>query len=361
MKASEIVLTLAQNLPKHTNYFTTQISVSSLTYSGGVVTATTAAAHGLAVGDGVNIQGAKPPITISSLTRSGAVGTLVTATPHDFTYGVSTAAEITGATEAEFNGTFNLLSVPDRYTATFTMADAGATTATGAPLLLNGASALNQFNGAYAVASVPDTTTFTYAVTASLPATAYGTIVAHTNARITGVVSSDVIVDAYTKQLQDDIWAFVVLGDVTASKSRYTEGDAVADTQHVEQYQQRIIQPVTIYVVVPSSLENAARGARDLCEDLFLPLCRSMLFKQFSSGTSLPQRGPIHFVSHGFGFYRRAYYIHGYEFQQVVELSEQDTVGAPTDVAFRDITLQEGLDIGTGVEKLTAAIDLDGG
>jgi len=360
MKAADVVQQLALRLPQHTDKFTTNVSVTSLTQSGGVATAETSTAHGLTVGAQVNIAGAKVPLVISSLARSGTVGTLVTSTPHDLSEGYSTTVETTGATEVEFNGTFTLRTVPDRYTVTFTMADAGATTATGSPLLLGATNYLNQYNGLHEVASVPDTTHFTFTVPATVGSPAYGTIAARTLPRVSAVVSEEVVLDAYTKQGPDKLWAFVVLGDVTANRSRQTETDAVQDTQRGQYYRAQLIQPMSVYVIVPSALENAARSARDLCEELLQPITQSILFKRFSTYLTVNQRGPLQFVGHGFAAYSRAYYMHAYEFQQLADLTFEDTVGYDDDVAFRDIGLSLTPQQGNQVEVLTASINLDG-
>jgi hypothetical protein len=79
--------------------------------------------HGLEVGQAFAVVGSDVPIAISSLTRSGAVGTLVTATKHDLTSAIAETIRITGATEDEFNGTFNILDITNRKTITFTILD----------------------------------------------------------------------------------------------------------------------------------------------------------------------------------------------------------------------------------------------
>ena len=165
--------------------------------------------------------------------------------------------------------------------------------------------------------------------------------------------------DAYTKQAPDNYWAFVVLGDVVASNSRQTNTDAVSDIQRTEHFRQQLIQSVTVFVVVPSALENAARSARDACEALFRPLSRSLTFTRFDSGLAVATKGALQFVRHGFSAYHRAWYMHAYEFQQLADLTFDDTVGYDTDVAFRDITLQMKVQQGNRVEVMTANINLD--
>lgn len=358
MQSADIVSQLAFALPQFTDKFTTNFSITSLTRIGTTVTATTSAAHGLDVGNQVNVLGAQTPLSIATLTRAGAIGTLVTDNPHDMTENFSTEVEITDAVEAEFNGTFVLLTVPNRKTITFTMADAGPTTGTGSPLLLNGSSALQGYNGLKNVTATPTGTTFQYEITDSTLFTpASGTILARTEPRISASISEERLLDVYTRQPAADLWAFVVLEDVFASKNRNIESDATDNIQRGDQYRQQIIQPFTVYIFIPTKAQIAGREARDDAEDLFRSVCRSLLFKPFASGLFAGAQGPVQFVNHGFIHYNSAFYVHGYNFQQVVDITFKDTVGYDLDVAFRDIILNTG--VSTGTEIMTANIDLD--
>lgn len=361
MKAVDIVAQLAAKLPKLSDKFTTNISVTSLTNVGVTATADTATAHGLVIGDSVNITGAESPITINSLTRAGVVGTLVTATPHDLTEETSGTVDISGAVEAEFSGIFTILTVIDRNTVTFTMTDAGAVVATGTPQLLNGFSIYQGYNGLFAVASAPTTTQFTYTLITTPPlTTATGTIIARTAPRISSGISQDRCLEAYTTQAGDNLWAYVILGDVVASKSRKIDSDAVANLQTGEDYRQQLIQPFMVMVVIPTVTEIAGRVARDLAEDLFPPICKSLLLSKFDSGLRVGSQNPVAFVDHGFAAYNTAFYVHTYAFEQVADLTFDDTVGYPDNVAFRDIDTNIFLDPGTGENTIEANVNLDG-
>lgn len=358
MRSADVVAQLATVLPQLSDKFTTDFAITALTRSGTTVTATTAAAHGLGVGKQANVVGATTPLAVSSLTRVGAIGTLVTTNNHDMTEGYSTEVILEGSTEAEFNGTFVLLSVPNRKTVTFTMVDAGATAATGSPLLTNGSSALQSYNGLQDITAVPSTVQFQYEITDSTIFTpAGGAIVARTEPRISSAVSEELLIDAYTKQPQGGLWAFVVLGDVFASKNRNILSDATDNIQRGDHYRQQLIQPFSIMVFTPTAAQIGARAARDEAEDLLRPICRSVLFKPFDSGLYVGKQGPVQFVSHGFAHYNKAFYVHAYEFQQVVDIQFEDTVGYDVDVAFRDISVTMG--VSTGNEVMTAEINLD--
>ena len=360
MKASDIINQLAIVLPKFSDNFTSNINVTSLTRSGTTVTANTAAAHNRSVNEQVNIIGAQTPIVISTLTRLGTVGTLETSSDHDMTENFSATVEISGATEAEFNGTFNLINVKNRRKITFVMADAGPTTATGSPLLLNGSSIFKDYNGLYKITSTPTTTSFTYEITdATLYTPASGTIKAKSEPRISGAISVERIVQAYTKQPQSEYWAFVVMGDVAASKSRKIESDATDNQQRSNEFRQQIIQPFSIIVAIPVTSEIAARAARDESEDIFRDICRAVLFKKFDSQLFVGAQNPVQFVDHGFTAYNTAFYMHTYNFEATADITFDDTVGYDDDVAFRDIILNMTLDLGTEEDPVTANIDLD--
>ncbi len=357
MRASDIVNQLAVRLPALVDDFTDQFSVTSLTRVGTTVTATTAAAHGLTTGRQVNITGAQTPITISSLTRVGIVGTMVTAADHDITTGAGFNVQIDGATEAEFNGTFTLLSAPNRRTITFQMVDSGATTATGAPLLLNGSNPFQSYNGLRAVTATPTTTTFEFEVTDSTLFTpASGTIVAKTDPRITASVAFERIVDFYTKQEVDKAYLIVVLGDAIANKNRNIDTDATDNIQRGNYFNQKLIQGVSLFLLLPVSAQIAGRKARDRAEELLSPICQSILTAKFPSLVE-NSNNPLMLSSHGFQDYNGAVYVHQYTFEATLQLGPSDIFEPDDDVAFRDMDLTIGLDVGT--ETFNTLIDLD--
>lgn len=165
MKITDIVNQLKAVIPKYTNDFSTVLSVSSLTRSGSIVTATTTTPHGLdnykgifatyadliatyptantndfafvtATGTqwiyaasninawtdtGSNslsvkalITGAKTPILLTSLTQVNGYASAVCNTQHNLTK-ASTQVEILGADQALYNGNHNLVWTPPAY------------------------------------------------------------------------------------------------------------------------------------------------------------------------------------------------------------------------------------------------------
>ena len=60
---------------------------------------------------------------------------------------------------------------------------------------------------------------------------------------------------------------------------------------------------------------------------------------------------------HGFEAYNTAFYVHSYTFEATMQLGASDVYAPGDDVAFRDIGLTMGSDIGSGT--FNTDIDLD--
>lgn len=358
MKSFDVVQHLAKNLPRFCDDFTSNSDIVSLSLSTNTVTATTALDHGLTVGAQVNIQGAQTPITVSTINRVATIATVTTATDHDLTEVTGSKVELNGANEAEFNGTFDLLTVPNRRTFTMSVQDSGATTFTGTPILLNGFSIFQSYNGLYNVETTPTNTTFTYTLPHSglvSPVSSSG-IVAKQSPRISSAVDFEGLVAAYTAQPQDDAWLFAVLGDGAVSRSRANLNDSTDIIHNVQDFNQKIVQGLSLFVFMPSSAEISGNSARDKCEGLLSPILKSILGYQFPSylgETSFP----VVMVNHGMEFYNSAFYVHRYEFEATQTVTEQELFDPSDSVAFRDIVITSAM--GTGSENRQVNIDLD--
>lgn len=358
MRASDVVARLAVLLPQLTGSLTSNIPVRSLSRSGAKVTALCDEPHELRPGDPVNIAGSVVPIPIGALSRSGETGTLVTTTSHDLTEPIASMVEVSGAVEANFNGVFDVVSIPNRKKIIFSMGDSGATMATGSPVLLGGESALRDYNTLYAVLGVPGPAEFTFLHPETSLPDPVGEIVARVKPRIAAVVDVDRAADSYTRQGTGDLWLFVSLEDAVASKDRGTPSDAVAYHGRGSEYRQQVIQSFSAYLFVPVSESVSGGEGRDAAEEFFRPLCRSLLFSKFDSNLADGGQGTVQFVSHGTFRYDKAVYVHAFGFQQVVDLTFEDTVGHDLDVAFRDISLTLFPQLG-GALSITSTIDLD--
>ncbi len=357
MRTNDVVLQLYNSLPQLTNRFTSFVDVQSITAAGLVATAT-APGHGLQVGDAVTITDAIAPVFIDSMNRAGTIVSVVTSTDHDLTENFQTTVTIEGAIEPEFNGTFTLLTVPNRRTFTYRTADTGPIVATGEPVLLDGSA--YGYNGLHSVTAATSTT-FSYDLPGPVGGGARGNnIRATTEYRITGAVNLDRAIAAYTAQQIDDWWLFVILGDVVASKDRYIENDAVATQLGNTEWKQQVTQSFTAAVFAPSVNSVSARPQRDEMEDLAPLLFQSLLGVKFDTGFANSEYYSTVFVSHGSRDYNTSVYVHQFNFQLLAEITSDDTAIEPFNVAFRDIDLSLATSLMTAdSERLTADINLD--
>jgi hypothetical protein len=366
VRAEDVVRELANRLPQRSGAFTTNVEIRAVTRAGTTMTAECEEEHGLEAGSAVAIVGAVTPLAVSALTRLGAVGTVETTNPHDLTAAVATTIELVGAVEPSFVGTFQVLRVVNRRTIEFSMADAGPLVATGTIELRGAASALQSYNGTYGVLDAPTPTSFRFTHPKVGLANPVGEMQARARPRISSGVSPDRVAQAYTEQKLNDLWLFAVLADVEASKSRLIKADAVDNLTASTEFRQQLAQNFALYLYIPTSEQLTARAARDLSEELFRPICQSILFAQLDSLLYVGRQGRVQFVGHGFHGYNSAVYVHSFAFQQVVDLTFEDSTGPDLDVAFRDIDLAmfpvlPVIPDGAGTEavSLDAHVDLD--
>ena len=336
MKASDIITQLHAELPKHTDLFSLTVGVSTMTFAAGTVTVGTATPHGLASTDTVVVKGALSPVTISTLTQTGGVATAITATDHNLTRGFpdgdDSTVNITGAADAEYNGDKKLLDVLNRKEFTYQVDSGAPASTTGAQLndIVNFG-----YNGFQPV-SVVDPSTFTYPIAATVNSPASGTIELFVKTQVSGAVNLDKTLLSYTKQTTK-MWGFVILDEFPSSKSRQTINDADQVVGPGTDPRQKIIQNFSVYIFVPSKDQIAARAARDQMEDVMIALFRSLLgFAPPSTLSECPEQG-ITFVNSSLAAYQESVYIHRFQFQNLVDITFDDTLQPEVDAAFRDI------------------------
>ncbi len=337
MKAFDIINQLFRVLPGQTGLFSTEVNLSSLTKTGPTVTAVSAAPHGLTTGEYVYIANAKRKTGIVSITRSGTIATVVTSDPHDLTEEFFETVEIIGANEAAFNGTFPLLTVPNRYTFTITVSASAPASATGTMFLLEPWRI--GFNG-WVQTTVVNATTFTYQSSGASNATAYGpSMVLRKRPRISGAVSIERAHATYTQMNDGQLWAFVVVGGVTASKSKYTLTDPIGSSTPTTAFRQHLMNDVYIYVFIPTTNSISGRAERDLMVDISKYLFKSILGKTYPSYFVDQPVANLNFKQHSQYEYRGAYYVHEFQFEGVTEITTNDIVEPEVTRAFRDLEL----------------------
>ena len=324
MKALDIINQLQIVLPQISNLFSTTITAVSITASGTTATVTTSSPHGFAVNRVVAISGAFAPIVITAITRVGTIATALTSTAHDLTDGFFDNVTLSGSNEAEFNGAFPFLNQDNRKTFTFTVADSGPTTGTGSPLLEDPGNPVG-YNGLITIVTVPTTTTFTYTLDQPLTEAATGTILIHSDLRVSGAATIDRALSLYTKQTGTDLWAFVVLDDASVSKDRTSRNDAVSSLGPGSDRRQQLIQNCTVYVFSKATNSLSGRSVRDTMVDVRKLLLKSIVGVKFESDLDSQNGSGLVYVGDGIEIYDIAIYVHGFNFQLLTDITNNDT------------------------------------
>lgn len=367
VKAATIVNQLINVIPTLTNLFTDNASITSLTRSGNIVTATTSTPHGLATGNSILINGAIAPVVVTQLTSSTeqddqgndiyiAHGLVDLNTPHDLTEGYQETILISGVDQSGYNGnSLPLLSVPNRYEFTYQLPSEQDSPATGDLILLWDGKERG-YNGLFQI-TVTSPTTFTYTIDQEPLSPALGTIVATYYYRISYSAVIERFVASYTAQLTNKYWMCVILDDKDASQDRFNDNDAIYAYAKGNGYRQILIQKFSVYISVPTPTQIAGQIARDSMEDIENFLFKSLLGVVFPSGFSnnIQQLGTVFYRSSPY-LYAEAYYIHRFEFQIINYIAQGDIYQDNNNVAFRDISI---INYNSPHELMTLGVNLD--
>lgn len=381
MKAIDIIMYLKARLPEFTDLFNDVFTISSLTRSGTIVTAVTSVAHNLANNDLVHISDALSPNPISSLRLATAsektqiieylkakgreyrtlfalnIVMAETSNNHDLTELYQDNVVISGATETDYNGTHRLLRVQNRENFSYAISGTPSTPATGSPILIENLDF--GYNGLYQITFI-DTTTFSYEITGTPGSPAVGTPKAKTNPRISGDISPERCVNAYTKKGTNKLWAYVVLETTVTSKDRNSLSDAIATRVPGYTYRLKQLHSFSIYIFIPATSTISGRSQRDLMEDVNVYLSKSIL------GAILPNefvdstQNMVVPSGHGLFNDSGSYIIHKFDYEVSYDITVDDIVNESDNVAFRDIKLKfRKYFEDDNVEIMSTQVDLD--
>jgi len=362
MIAEDIVKQLASTLPKVTGLFSDALDILSMGNVGAIVTVTTNTPHGLKSNQGVVVTGTAQRYSLVVLTQLLGIASAETTIDNDLTLGDPARPNIiiSGADQTEYNGSHALVGVANRRNFSFQVDSNAVSPATGALFLED--DFRSAFNG-LAVVTVVDTTTFTYSTGATGPtpenSSVNGTNAAiRTNARVARVVDVERAIASYTKQETGKAWAFVTLGDQVISRDRSIFTDAAQTLSKMDKVRVREIQPVEIYVFLPSTDEISGAIAKDLSSgEIKTAIYKSIFLFKAVSQLSDPVWSLITPVENGTFSYNNAYYIHRFLFEQMIDLVLSDGIDLDTDRAFRDIDFSTTNDFNEVI--WSATVDLD--
>lgn len=369
MRAEDIVAQLQRKLPLLTAEFSDEIAITSIVHAGTTATVTTAAPHGLVVGAAPTIFGARTPVAVASITHAANAkfAVVVTSEDHDLTlyrtFPAGNYVEVDGAVEADFEGVRKIVSVPNRRTVHVEVDPAAPASATGTIRLLGASNYFRSIRGRYAVTGIPaaDQFTITHDAASDL-GTLAGPAFLRTPARITAAISVEAAERSYSPEANGapaKPWLYVILGDSIPVRSRETPPEAASINKLSGGWSQYVVQPFSLLVGLPISAQPRGRQGRDLAADLLAPLCRALLGYEFPTGFSKPSpASSVVFAGEESGANTvGAWYAHRYDFEQLARIDLDDTVGNEEHVAFRDITLEIGNDLGDST--IDSEIDLD--
>ena len=358
MKAADIVKQLAKTLPLNTNEFSKLLAFSSMTNVGNLITVITTSPHKLITGAGIVVTGTSQKYPIDVLTRFGTIATCSTTVDNDLTSGDPARPNITlsGADQAGYNGAHKLLAVANRRNFTFEVDISTPTPGTGVIFLEDGFR--SAFNGRFII-TVLNPTTFNFTVSGTVADnTVGGTPSIKTSVRVAKSVTIERALEAYTSQLQGDMWAFVILDDTTQSKDRAILDDASRILTKSDRVRAREVQTVDIYVFIPTEDKLDGADAKDLARnEIKKAIYQSLFLFNVPSIFNDAVFSLLTPVSDGTFIYELAYYVHVFRFERVIDLVRSDGVELTTDVAFRDITFDAANEFGE--ITWSATVDLD--
>ena len=354
---SDIIKQLIAVLPSLTDKFSDKFAISSLTQSSGLVTATTTAPHGFVTGDFGNVSGAIAPINVTNLVRNGNIVSATTGEDHDLTLNFQETIEIVGAIETEYIGIHTLLDVPNRRTFSYSIDTTPPSPATGIIFLYDGAE--RGYNGRFEITRISDTV-FTYNISTDPLSPAQGDSVVDANFRISGGADILRLEDAYSKQLANESWLFVVRGAGFVTKNRQYDNDATYTPDAGVAYRQQFLKPFDVYWFTPTVDDIAGRVASDESEEIEKLLIKALCGVAFPFLFNEKDDYLMAATGERLFTYNTSYYIHEFSFEISGYINEQDIVEPAINVAFRNIELGvQGKVSEELTEPLTVDVDLD--
>jgi hypothetical protein len=332
MQAIDVVNKLKEIVGLYTDDFSDVSSLTSLTRSGSTITAVKTA-HGLTTGDYLTIRGAKEPIALTSISRVDNIGTVVSAIDHKLSdpslYSPAQRplyVELAGNDPSDYNGVFELLTVPDDTSFTFKITTTPTTPATTAGYLL--LEDQDGYNG-YKQITVIDVNSFSYPTTnTNLGSPAQGTLQISNSTRIAYSATPDRILDFYSENAEGILknWLFVVMGDQIVYKDGTVASDLSTAQEKNQSYWYTVQQNLEIYIVIPSKGSILGGAESDLARSYETALLRSIVNYAFPSPLTEEDYQPITYVGNETDDYIKAYYVHRFDFLAKGFVQTPDTI-----------------------------------
>lgn len=294
-----------------------------------------------------NIPSVNDEVIITGLTYNNAINSVTTNLPaltaiivcdgvHEYTEGFSTEVIISGANEAEWNDTFEIVSVPSRYEVQIKINTDISGSPTGSPVAqeIN----LPRYNSLFTVSAVSGAG-FSVPVINAPDGTLIGSpeYILLNNVNVSSDIDLERIMNAYTKQSIDKVWIFLIAGATLSSRSR--EGNTDFD-QSFKVGEDRIIhtqENLSVFAIFPTFTKVSAVQYQDMARNDLRQALLNLLVGYVPSSSLCSPSDMIYYVADGVETYNASYYIHRYDFAVNVDITQDDTYVADS-FAVRKIT-----------------------
>ena len=359
MKIADVVSQLALVLPNFTDLFADIQAISSITVTSNVATVTTTAAHGLATGQAISIAGVETRTPITSFVKSGLNFTYTTSLEHDLTFGWvdNENIELSGFTDNDWNASFKLKASDNRFDFTVQSTNADPVL-TGNEFLLEP----NRIDGINGLFPITVTGASAFTISGSFLDGTYTPIngKVFSNPRIAATIDIDRALAQYTKNNTNEFWIFVEPANVTVSKDRSAFSDATATIPSGTEIRTRMLDGFTVYIIAPTSAEIAAEKALDICRhDLMLPMMKTLYGVKLDTGVTNVADFKVTLEGHNVAAYEKAFLAYAYEFQFVIDLTDEDQFREGGTRAFRNIDYTQEVGGDDTENSTVSAVNLD--
>jgi len=324
----DIVTQLHKYLPRVTSLFSTIVTPESASIVAGSPQklSINIPGHRLKNGNQITVFGSliNNPITaVSQYTASDTTTNILrftVAAPHDITVGYTAFINLSGFADAGLNSQWTELYIPDRYH--FDIAYPTLPTLTGNEVMQQ--SLEIGIDGIWPVTVVDkDNITITLTDSIYMEAGLVPQLSVSLKNRITWVRDFKTVQEMYTKEPPDNNWLFLVMEDCRLSKSVNVPDDATAKNSAGTQQRLSMINLFSLDVIIPTKDDIGGSNAVQLCwSDLLLAMIHIMSGVSFDP--TLNSNYTTVLKGHSALVYNRAYYGHGYTFEYVYELDNDD-------------------------------------
>ena len=344
--AEQLVLRAREMLPEYSDIFSEYINVLSCDVVGGVATCVTSDPHGLSAGMSLSIfrSNRKNPISSIEYITTHDDGKqeykIILALEHDFTEKWQDVAIFKSPTNEDWNKGLDIFSVPSN-TAIHVLSDTNLPNTSGLEYVLESLEV--GIEGDHNITSASGSE-FTFDV--EIEDQTYTDMVIRSNVRIFGAVNIERGIELYTKRELNKAVGIICVEGYETSKDRNTMSDALHDRHSGQDYNIRIVEDFSFYVIFPTS--DSLTGYLEYSkasDQLILPL--NKVFGNFVAPIGeIASNSPVIYAGCDIFSYERAYIVVRHAFQCSYLLGPGNTGEIVRTRALREITgeIKAGLD-----------------